>query len=161
MHSPLTVAFEVVRPWPRRDRSFDAKPGEARWQARYSHATWRRPWRGWRRFWTIAGRGYYWPNVSHQWHRSRGRWWQGETGLYHRECSSLVMLQRQRQSDEELIRGLVAEIRFRADESEHATVDRLTGPENLAWEFLLRYRLQRLLGYARDDDFQLVKGDPP
>lgn len=28
-------------------------------------------------------------NVSHQWDGPRGRWWQGETGLYHRDCSAI------------------------------------------------------------------------
>lgn len=26
-------------------------------------------------------------NISHQWDGPRGRWWQGEPGLYHRDCS--------------------------------------------------------------------------
>lgn len=28
-------------------------------------------------------------NYSLQWHRSKGHWWQGERGLYHRDCSSI------------------------------------------------------------------------
>lgn len=28
-------------------------------------------------------------NVSHSWHGSRGHWWQGEPGLYHRDCSTI------------------------------------------------------------------------
>jgi hypothetical protein len=26
-------------------------------------------------------------NISHQWNRPRGHWWQGETGLFHEDCS--------------------------------------------------------------------------
>lgn len=29
-------------------------------------------------------------NVSHQWDGPRGRWWQGECGLYHGDCSSIA-----------------------------------------------------------------------
>ncbi|MGI8333463.1 hypothetical protein ACRYCC_26220 [Actinomadura scrupuli] len=28
-------------------------------------------------------------NVSHQWDGPRGRWWQGEPGLYHHDCSAI------------------------------------------------------------------------
>jgi hypothetical protein len=28
-------------------------------------------------------------NVSHSWDRARGHWWQGETGLFHHDCSSI------------------------------------------------------------------------
>lgn len=28
-------------------------------------------------------------NTSHQWDGPRGRWWQGEPGLYHRDCSAI------------------------------------------------------------------------
>ena len=68
MHDPMTVAFEIRRPWPQRSRSSDAKPGAPRWQARFQHWTWRHPLRGWRAFWTIAGRGYWWPSVLTVWH---------------------------------------------------------------------------------------------
>ena len=34
------------------------------------------------------------PNHSHQWDRERGPWWKGERGLYHPECSSLVLARR-------------------------------------------------------------------
>lgn len=33
-------------------------------------------------------------NVSHTWDGPRGRWWQGEPGLYHRDCSAIVSTQR-------------------------------------------------------------------
>ena len=28
-------------------------------------------------------------NLSHQWDRARGHWWEGERGLFHRDCSSI------------------------------------------------------------------------
>ncbi|MFD0429452.1 hypothetical protein ACFQ60_22515 [Streptomyces zhihengii] len=28
-------------------------------------------------------------NISHQWNGPRGRWWRGEPGLYHRDCSAI------------------------------------------------------------------------
>lgn len=31
---------------------------------------------------------------SHQWDGPRGRWWQGEPGLYHRDCSSVAIAHR-------------------------------------------------------------------
>lgn len=93
MHDPLTVAFEIPRPWPRRDRIHDAKPGRSRWRARYQWATWRKPWAGWTRFWTVAGRGYYWPSLVTVWHVEPGghdsgevcphyRRWQDEQGQW-------------------------------------------------------------------------------
>ncbi|MBP2704433.1 hypothetical protein JOL79_11470 [Microbispora sp. RL4-1S] len=33
-------------------------------------------------------------NVSHQWGRPRGRWWQGETGLFHGDCSGIATAHR-------------------------------------------------------------------
>lgn len=72
MHDPLVVAFEIPRPWPKWDRSYDAKPGKPRWKARYQWATWRKPWTGWMKFWTVAGRGIYWPAMITVWHREPG-----------------------------------------------------------------------------------------
>lgn len=69
MHDPLAVAFDIRRPWPKRERSHDAKPDQPRWKARYQWATWRKPWTGWMAFWTIAGYGFYFPSVITVWHR--------------------------------------------------------------------------------------------
>lgn len=137
MHDPLTVAFEIRRPWPKPDK----------WKTEHSART-RSRWQFNGAFWVVAGRGLYWPclitvwhrdpsgyddttcrgmrwqwhvhhwkiqvvplqhlrrrlltrctwcgghsrkgdavNISHQWDGPRGRWWQGEKGLFHRDCS--------------------------------------------------------------------------
>lgn len=221
MHDPLVVAFDIRRPWPRRDHSHDAKPGEPRWRARYQRATWRKPWRGWMAFWTVAGRGFYWPsfitvwhqepgghdalticrtrtqrpdgtwtytkgwrwhvrhwriqvsplqnlrrrlltkceecgrkggpNISHQWDGERGPWWRGERGLFHRECSSLIHLRRQKDQDETLIWALVTELRVRSDETPEEIVERLTGHKN-PLPFHLRYRLGHILKAKAESD---------
>jgi hypothetical protein len=189
MHDPLVVAFEIRRPWPRRERSHDSiRPHTnrvfPRWrfklhhdcaacdeQERAEHAgkryfPWWKP-ASWTPFWTIAGCGYYWSPLITIWHREprghdsgevckhyirwqdengkwqskilhgwrfhvhhwkiqvsplqelrrrlltrcawcggrsrkrdsvnhslswdgpRGRWWQGEPGLYHGDCASI------------------------------------------------------------------------
>ncbi|MGQ4469325.1 hypothetical protein ACN6K6_000627 [Streptomyces violaceoruber] len=152
MHDPLTVAFEIRRPWPMREawKTEQAARTGTRWQIGGA-------------FWVLAGRGLYFPplitvwhrepkgrdgltvcgkhvqrrngtwtrargwrlhlhhwkiqvpplqhlrrrlltrcawcggrsvkgdqvNISHQWGGPRGRWWTGERGLYHRDCSSI------------------------------------------------------------------------
>ncbi|MDK1473654.1 hypothetical protein QNO07_09500 [Streptomyces sp. 549] len=139
MHDPLTVAFEIRRPWPKR----------ADWRTDRAARTNTR-WRLGGPFWVAAGVGLYWPCmitvwhrdpsgyddttcrahhwrlhvhhwriqvhplqhlrrrlltrctwcrgrsrkgdpvcVSRQWDGPRGRWWQGEPGLYHSDCSSI------------------------------------------------------------------------
>lgn len=54
MHDPMTVAFEIRRPWPQRQASY-RKPKE-RWKIR------------WSAFWIIAGTEYYWPGLITVWH---------------------------------------------------------------------------------------------
>lgn len=139
MHDPLTVAFEIRSPWPKRDA----------WKTERAVRTGTR-WEIGGAFWTIAGYGLYFPslitvwhrdpsgyddttcraqrwrlhihhwriqilplqqmrrrlltrcawcngrsakadqvNVSHSWDGPRGRWWQGEPGLFHRDCSAI------------------------------------------------------------------------
>ena len=57
MHDPLTVAFEVCRPWPRRSQcTLKSAP---RWSFRG-------------RFWQLAGRRYYWPSLITVWHVEPG-----------------------------------------------------------------------------------------
>lgn len=158
MHDPMVVAFEIRRPWPRRDS----------WRPRNEQR-----WKVGGAFWMLAGRRYYFPslvtvwhvepggrdsgevckhyarhqdpvtsewstefrhawkwhvhhwyiqvrplqalrrrlltrcawcggsdrkrahvNVSHSWDGSRGRWWRGEPGLFHGDCSSVASAHR-------------------------------------------------------------------
>lgn len=97
MHDPLVVAFEIRRPWPRREPSHDSvrahRPDHVfpRWrfklrhdcdtcdeQERAEHAgkrffPWWKP-GSWTPFWTVAGRGFYWPPLVVVWHREpKGR----------------------------------------------------------------------------------------
>ena len=139
MHDPLTVAFEIRRPWPKPDK----------WKTEHSARTDTR-WQFNGAFWVVAGRGLYGPclitvwhrdpsgyddttcrgarwrwhvhhwkiqipplqhlrrrlltrcawcggrsvkgdsvNHSHSWDGQRARWWQGERGLFHSDCSSI------------------------------------------------------------------------
>ncbi|MGJ3223777.1 hypothetical protein ACQEUV_33135 [Micromonospora aurantiaca (nom. illeg.)] len=89
MHDPLVVAFEIRRPWPERSRLYDAKPGAPRWRIRLHHTcgSWcgsdrakheaSNPFPWWRPasyppFWTLAGRGWYWPSLITIWHVEPG-----------------------------------------------------------------------------------------
>lgn len=94
---------------------------------------------------------YGYAPVSHQWDEPRGRWWRVTRRAYHHECSSLKTTRQTLTYTEDLVRRLVAELRVRVDESEVELLERLD------WEFHLRYRLQTILGYERDDDYELVK----
>ncbi|MGW1295127.1 hypothetical protein [Streptomyces sp. NPDC002533] len=92
MHDPLTVAFEIRRPWPQRSPLPAAGHASVRWRARLHHAcnascagdpqhrNGAFPW--WRissysAFWRINGRDYYWPPLVTVWHREPG----GRDGL--------------------------------------------------------------------------------
>lgn len=61
MHDPLVVAFEIRRPWPKRDdwRTGLAQREGVRWQARSAYSV-------------VAGRGLYWPCFITVWHREPG-----------------------------------------------------------------------------------------
>ena len=142
MHDPLSVAFEIRRPWPKAET----------WKTEQAARTGIR-WKIGGAFWVLAGRGLYFPslvtvwhrdpsgydsttcpiypgnawrlhvhhwrvqihplqhlrrrlltrctwcsgqdrkgdrvNISHSWDGPRARWWQGEKGLFHRDCSSI------------------------------------------------------------------------
>lgn len=139
MHDPMTVVFEIRRPWPK------PAPFETRQAARTGTR-----WRAGGAYWVLAGHGLYFPclitiwhrdpsgyddttcrrmrwqwhvhhwriqisplqalrrrlltrctwchgrhrkgdavDISHQWDRARGRWWRGEEGLFHRDCSGI------------------------------------------------------------------------
>src|SRR5262245_31286146 len=41
-------------------------------------------------------------NVSHSWDGPRSRWWRGELGLYHRDCSGVASAHRSRSCDDPL-----------------------------------------------------------
>lgn len=106
-----------------------------------------------------CGRRYPWGYgpVAHQWDQPRGPWWRVTRRAYHHECSSLVSVRQMVSQDTELVHKLINEIRVRADETEAETIDRLTHHSSKLGEFYLRHRLQRLMGYDRDDDYELVK----
>lgn len=98
MHDPLVVAFTIRRPWPSRSKIHDTRPdgkGSARgrrwaWRIRHTHwgegesgcgtqcrASTRDPFPWWKPssyspFMTLAGRGFYWPDVITVWHREPG-----------------------------------------------------------------------------------------
>lgn len=89
MHDPMVVAFDIRRPWPERSKHHDAKPGKPRWQMRLHHVcgSWcgdnraqheaSNPFPWWRPgsysvFWTVAGRGWYWPSLITIWHVEPG-----------------------------------------------------------------------------------------
>ncbi len=119
MHDPLVVAFEIRRPWPTRRDSrgwrywppvvtvWHREPGgaDANTVCKYSgHWRWHvhhwkiqiRPAQALRRSlltrcaW-CGGRSRKGDmvNFSHQWDGTRGRWWRGEPGLFHEDCSSV------------------------------------------------------------------------
>ncbi|WP_431977627.1 hypothetical protein [Micromonospora haikouensis] len=89
MHDPMVVAFTIRRPFPQRSTSHDAKPGKPRWSIRHHHTCgsscgadrakheasnpfpWWRP-GSYSTFWTIAGRGWYWPSLITIWHVEPG-----------------------------------------------------------------------------------------
>lgn len=175
MHDPLTVAFQISRPWPQRTNLPAVSDICVRWQIRLRHDhtsgcedspphragafPWWKP-GSYSHFWRLAGRDFYWPpmvivwhqepgghdslsvcgrrpdgsrsprrlwrwhvwhwrptcpplqelrrrlltrcawcggrsskkdlvNVSHSWDGPRGRWWHGERGLFHMDCSGI------------------------------------------------------------------------
>lgn len=58
MHDPLTVAFELRRPWPKTDT----------WQTKQAAQTGTR-WKIGGAFWVLAGHGLYFPGLITVWHR--------------------------------------------------------------------------------------------
>jgi hypothetical protein len=98
VHDPMVVAFEIRRPWPRRSKIHDAKPGRRRWVIRYHHDCTRYgceekhagqrffPW--WRpssysSTWVLAGKGWYWPALITVWHVEPGGRDSGEVCRHH------------------------------------------------------------------------------
>lgn len=105
-----------------------------------------------------CGRRFPWgyAPVSHQWDGPSARWFHISRVAYHHECSGLVSLRRAREGDERLIRHLFAAYRLGADMGEPEALDRLTDPRNRSLEFLDARRLTLLLGYERNDHYELV-----
>lgn len=100
------------------------------------------------------------PDVSHSWGGPRGKWWQGEPGLYHRECSMLVSMRHTREDDEHLIRALFAAYRVAVDLGEPDALERfrhLSDAEGrYASGFRAHRRLETLLGWDRDSNYRLT-----
>lgn len=101
MHDPMVVAFNIPRPWPKRDRMHDAKPGKPeRWKIRHHHVCsnygceaehagqkffpWYRP-GSYSMFWVLAGRGWYWTPLITVWHREPGGHDSGEICKHHKK----------------------------------------------------------------------------
>lgn len=106
-----------------------------------------------------CGRRFSWhyAPVSHQWGGNGPGWWfsKGESHTYHGECSSLVSLRRQKATDEALIRELAAVARVHADVSEPELIELVRKRDN----FHQHYRLEKVLGWDRDDSYSLVPAD--
>lgn len=105
-----------------------------------------------------CGRGYSWgyAPISHQWDGPGPRWRPHRVN-YHHECSSLVSTRQTISQDERLISALFAAYRTVADLGEAEALALLTDPKGRAMEFLDAYRLTHLLGYERDDNYDLVQ----
>lgn len=97
------------------------------------------------------------PNISHQWDGPGVGWrkWRSRPGLYHRECSALVSLRRERAVDVAVIQMLAAELRLLTDETEPQLIERLhrraVPGENFTDSFRRAYRVEKVLGYELRD----------
>lgn len=107
-----------------------------------------------------CGRRYPWgySPVSHGWDSPRTRWRDGVVRRnYHRECSSLGSYRNTAKTDEEIIRVLVSALRIQTDESEAEVVARLTDSHSQVFTFPQGYRLTRIIGFERDDNYRLKR----
>lgn len=106
-----------------------------------------------------CGRRYPWgyAPVSHQWDGPGARWFRVQRLNYHHECSSLVSARHTISLDERLIGTLFAAYRTLSDLTEPEALARLTDPKMRSMEFGDAYRLTRILGYERNDDYDLVR----
>jgi hypothetical protein len=109
----------------------------------------------------LCGRGFparYGP-ISHQWDSPKPtHFWTIDSHAYHHECSALVMTRQTIEQDEALIKELISAVRVASDESEPEVIDRLCGHTG-SLPFHIRYRLQGLMGFERDDNYKLVRRD--
>lgn len=138
---------------------------------------WRRSWRWHIHHWRIqvhylgrlkrflferckhCGRRFPWgyAPVSHQWDHDPAPWFKITAQSYHHECSSVVSYRRYVEQDTELVGKLLELMTLQTGKTEAELVESLTGHKNAAWEWYLRNRLQFLMGYERDDEYELVK----
>jgi hypothetical protein len=72
MHDPLTVAFDIRRPWPRPSSGGNRSK---QWSLRSP-------------FWRIAGRTYYWPSIITVWHVEPGGQDSGEVCRHYRRVET-------------------------------------------------------------------------
>lgn len=109
-----------------------------------------------------CGRRFPWgyAPVSHQWDGPPTRWFRINRRSYHHECSALVHTRRTVSTDERLICSLFAAFRAQRDLSERDALALLTDPKGRSMEFGDAYRLTRLLGYERNDEYELVRVAP-
>ena len=243
MHDPMTVAFEIRRPIPRRP-SRPVREGSPRWELKVyrkraaDHPGWnpKRWWnpRYWAPFQVAFGREWYFPSLITVWHVEpkghdsgtickHARKWQDDAGKwhykvsnrwrwhfwhwhiqippfqtvgrflwerciecgrrypwgyapvshqwdgpkrrpfriqrinYHHECSALVSSRQTIGTDERLVASLFNAYRVVADLGEMEALAHLTDPKARAMEFGDAHRLTRILGYERDDNYDLVR----
>jgi hypothetical protein len=159
MHDPMVVAFDIPRPWPRRN----SLGGRRYWPALIT-------------VWHVEPGGHDAFEVCK--HSSHWQWhvwhWkvqirplqQLKRFLFERciECGrrypwgySPVSLRRARESDEKLIRHLFAGYRLAVDLDEAEALAQLTNARNRTLEFSESYRLTGLLGYERGESYELVR----
>jgi len=105
-----------------------------------------------------CGRRYPWSYapISHQWEGDTGRWFRVERHAYHHECSALVSIRRDRETLEGLTRYLFSALCIERDAPKAEVLAALTDPKNRSIEFNVAYRLTHLLGYERDENYELV-----
>jgi hypothetical protein len=136
MHDPMTVAFEIRRPWPRIRKAIRARPFNIGFTCFWYIGKYEWYWPGLITVWHVDPSGFdsnedcpysghwqwhvhHWKiqihplqklrrwaltrcewcggrsrkgdyvNISHQWDRDKGKWWKGERGLFHQDCSSI------------------------------------------------------------------------
>lgn len=103
-----------------------------------------------------CGRRFPWgyAPVSHSWDAPKSRWFRVERRAFHHECSVLGTRERQLADQEAVVRELVSAYRVGLDLSEKEAVERLCGASS-PWPFHVRYQLEGLLGWERDDNHAL------
>lgn len=99
--------------------------------------------------------------VSGSWDGPRARWFRRNELAYHFPCHALQELRRSRDTDGAIIRKLFAAFRLAEGLSESEALTRLTdAARNGSLEWHLGYRLQGILGFERNEQYELVKSAP-